>query len=120
MVTVAYSIHFERCVRKIRDNSQKERVKAQIIRIVQDPEDRKIEKPMRWSQEKYGGSPYRHTASRIAMIKRMIQSYFFRCITKMNNNHYHRNPMFQFPPNEMGYDVMRLATSLLSVNVLTG
>ena len=47
MVTVAYSTHFERCVRKIRDTSQKERVKAQIIRIVQDPE---IGKPMRWGR----------------------------------------------------------------------
>ncbi|MCX6698607.1 MAG: type II toxin-antitoxin system RelE/ParE family toxin [Methanomicrobiales archaeon] len=48
MVTVAYSTRFERCVRKIRDTSQKERVKAQIIRIVQDPE---IGKPMRWGRK---------------------------------------------------------------------
>jgi hypothetical protein len=37
MVTVAYSTRFEKEVRKIRDTLQKERIKAQIIRIVQDP-----------------------------------------------------------------------------------
>lgn len=41
MVTVAYSTRFEKEVRKIRDTLQKERIKAQIIRIVQDPWDRK-------------------------------------------------------------------------------
>jgi mRNA-degrading endonuclease RelE of RelBE toxin-antitoxin system len=48
MVTVAYSTRFEKEVRKIRETSQKERVKAQIIRIVQDPE---TGKPMRWCQK---------------------------------------------------------------------
>ncbi|MDP3396598.1 MAG: type II toxin-antitoxin system RelE/ParE family toxin [Methanoregula sp.] len=48
MVTVAYSTRFEKEVRKIRDTSQKERVKAQIIRIVHDPE---TGKPMRWCKK---------------------------------------------------------------------
>jgi mRNA-degrading endonuclease RelE of RelBE toxin-antitoxin system len=49
MVTVAYSIRFEKEVRKIKDTAQKERVKAQIMRIVHDPE---IGKPMRWCRKK--------------------------------------------------------------------
>ena len=48
MVTVAYSTRFEKAVRKIRDPSQKERVKAQISRIVRDPE---TGKPMRWCRK---------------------------------------------------------------------
>ncbi len=48
MVTVVYSTHFEKCIRKIKDTSQKERVKAEIIRIVLDPE---VGKPMRWSRK---------------------------------------------------------------------
>ena len=48
MVTVAYSTRFEKDIRKIRDTSQKERVKAQIIRIVHDPE---TGKPMRWCRK---------------------------------------------------------------------
>ena len=48
MVTVAYSTRFEKAIRKIRDTSQKERVKAQIIRIVHDPE---TGKPMRWCRK---------------------------------------------------------------------
>ena len=48
MVTVAYSTRFEKAVRKIRDTSQKERVKAQIIRIVRDTE---TGKPMRWCRK---------------------------------------------------------------------
>jgi len=48
MVTVAYSTRFEKCVRKIGDTTLKERVKAQILRIVQDPE---TGKPMRWSRK---------------------------------------------------------------------
>jgi len=48
MVTVAYSSHFEKIIRKIQDASLKERVKAQIIRIIDDPE---TGKPMRWSRK---------------------------------------------------------------------
>jgi len=48
MVTVAYSTRFEKEIRKIRNTSQKERVKAQIIRIVHDPE---TGKPMRWCKK---------------------------------------------------------------------
>ena len=59
MVTVAYSTRFEKAVRKIRDTSQKERVKAQIIRIVRDPE---TGKPMRWCRKntrEVDAPPYR-------------------------------------------------------------
>jgi hypothetical protein len=48
MVTVAYSTQFDKAVRKIRDTSQKERVKVQIIRIVHDPE---TGKPLRWCRK---------------------------------------------------------------------
>ena len=48
MVTVAYSSHFEKIIWKIQDASLKERVKAQIIRIIDDPE---TGKPMRWSRK---------------------------------------------------------------------
>lgn len=48
MVTVAYSSHFEKTIRKIQDASLKERVKAQIVRIVHDPE---TGKPMRWCRK---------------------------------------------------------------------
>jgi mRNA-degrading endonuclease RelE of RelBE toxin-antitoxin system len=48
MVTVVYSTRFERCVRKIQDTLQKECIKAQIVRIVQDPE---TGKPMRWGRK---------------------------------------------------------------------
>jgi mRNA-degrading endonuclease RelE of RelBE toxin-antitoxin system len=48
MVTVAYSSHFEKTIRKIQDASLKERVKARIIRIVDDPE---TGKPMRWCRK---------------------------------------------------------------------
>ena len=59
MVTVAYSTRFEKAVRKIRDTSQKERVKAQISRIVRDPE---TGKPMRWCRKntrEVDAPPYR-------------------------------------------------------------
>lgn len=48
MVTVAYSTRFEKTVRKIRDAKNKDRVKAQIVRIVQDPE---TGKPLRWCRK---------------------------------------------------------------------
>ena len=48
MVTVAYSPRFEKEIRKIQDTAQKERVKAQIKRIVHDPE---TGKPMRWCRK---------------------------------------------------------------------
>jgi len=48
MVTVAYSSHFEKAIRKIQDASLKERVKARIIRIIEDPE---TGKPMRWCRK---------------------------------------------------------------------
>jgi len=34
MVTIAYSVLFEKTIKKIRDTSTKERVEQQIIRIV--------------------------------------------------------------------------------------
>lgn len=48
MVTVAYSPSFERTIRKIKDNQTKDRIKVQIIRIVNDPD---IGKPMRYSRK---------------------------------------------------------------------
>ena len=48
MVTVAYSSHFEKTIRKIQDASLKERVKARIKRIVDDPD---TGKPMRWCRK---------------------------------------------------------------------
>jgi mRNA-degrading endonuclease RelE of RelBE toxin-antitoxin system len=48
MVTVAYSSRFEKTIKKIQDAALKERVKARIIRIVNDPE---TGKPMRWCRK---------------------------------------------------------------------
>jgi len=48
MVTVAYGASFERTIRTIRDVTLKERLKAQIIRTVNNPE---IGKPMRYSRK---------------------------------------------------------------------
>ncbi len=48
MVTVAWHPHFERTIRKIKGNGLKERVKQQIIRIIEDPS---IGKPMRYSRK---------------------------------------------------------------------
>jgi mRNA-degrading endonuclease RelE of RelBE toxin-antitoxin system len=48
MVTVAYSSRFEKTIRKIQDSELKERVKARIIRIVNNPE---TGKPMRWCRK---------------------------------------------------------------------
>ncbi|OQA56063.1 MAG: Plasmid stabilization system protein [Euryarchaeota archaeon ADurb.Bin294] len=48
MVTVAYSVLFEKTIKKIRDARTKERVKQQIIRVVDNPE---IGKPMRYSRK---------------------------------------------------------------------
>ena len=49
MVTVAYGSHFEKTIRKIRDHELKERVKIQIVKIVNNPS---IGKPMRYSKKK--------------------------------------------------------------------
>ena len=46
MVTVAYGPHFEKTIRKIRDHDLKERVKTQIVKIVNNPS---IGKPLRYS-----------------------------------------------------------------------
>lgn len=48
MVTVAWHPHFKRTIRKIEGNGLKERVKQQIIRIIEDPS---IGKPMRYSRK---------------------------------------------------------------------
>jgi mRNA-degrading endonuclease RelE of RelBE toxin-antitoxin system len=48
MVTVAYGPHFEKTIRKIRDHEIKERLKAQIVKIVNDPS---IGKPLRYSRK---------------------------------------------------------------------
>ena len=48
MVTVAYSKTKKKTIRKIRDERTKERLKTQIIKIVDDPD---IGKPMRYSRK---------------------------------------------------------------------
>ncbi|HEU17250.1 MAG TPA: hypothetical protein ENO06_00795 [Methanolinea sp.] len=48
MVTVLYSPTFEKTIRKMKDGRTKERLKAQIIKIVRNPE---IGKPMRYSRK---------------------------------------------------------------------
>jgi mRNA-degrading endonuclease RelE of RelBE toxin-antitoxin system len=48
MVTVAYSTLFEKTIRKIKDTALKEHVKAQIIKIINDP---MVGKPMRYCRE---------------------------------------------------------------------
>ena len=48
MVTVAYGTHFEKTIKKIRDAELKERIKAQIVKIINNPE---IGKPMRYSRK---------------------------------------------------------------------
>jgi len=48
VVTVAYGASFEKTIRKIGDGRIKDRVKQQIIRIVNDPE---IGKPMRYGRK---------------------------------------------------------------------
>ncbi|MFA4826188.1 MAG: type II toxin-antitoxin system RelE/ParE family toxin [Methanoregula sp.] len=48
MVTVAYSPGFEKTIRKIQDHSIKERIKAQLIKIVNHPE---TGKPMRYCKK---------------------------------------------------------------------
>ncbi len=48
MVTVAYGPHFEKTIKKIRDHALKDRIKAQIVKIVQNPA---IGKPMRYSRK---------------------------------------------------------------------
>jgi mRNA-degrading endonuclease RelE of RelBE toxin-antitoxin system len=48
MVTVAYGPHFEKTIRKIRDHEIKERVKTQIVKIVNNPS---IGKPLRYSRK---------------------------------------------------------------------
>ena len=48
MVTVAWHPHFEKTVRRIKDAGLKERVKQQILRIIDDPT---IGKPMRYSRK---------------------------------------------------------------------
>jgi mRNA-degrading endonuclease RelE of RelBE toxin-antitoxin system len=48
MVTVAYGTHFEKTIKKIKDAELKERIKAQIVKIINNPE---IGKPMRYSRK---------------------------------------------------------------------
>ena len=48
MVTVAYSPHVEKTIRKIRDHELKERVKTQIVKIVKNPS---VGKPMRYTKK---------------------------------------------------------------------
>jgi len=48
MATVAYSTRFEKTIKKIKDIQLKERIKTQIVKIVNNPE---IGKPMRFSRK---------------------------------------------------------------------
>lgn len=48
MVNICYDKKFEDVIRKIKDNSTKEKVKKQIIKIVANPE---IGKPMRYARK---------------------------------------------------------------------
>jgi mRNA-degrading endonuclease RelE of RelBE toxin-antitoxin system len=48
MVTVAYDKRFERTIRKIKDAGLKEKVKKQIIKVVENPE---TGKPMRFTRK---------------------------------------------------------------------
>jgi mRNA-degrading endonuclease RelE of RelBE toxin-antitoxin system len=48
MVTIAYHPHFEKIIRKIKDAQLKERVKHQILKIIDDPD---IGKPMRYARK---------------------------------------------------------------------
>ncbi len=53
MVTIAYSPAFRRKIKKIRDSKTNERLKHQIIKIVNNPQNRKANEVL---QEKYTGS----------------------------------------------------------------
>ena len=48
MVIVDYDKHFIKLIQKIKDNSQKEKIKKQIAKIVSNPE---IGKPMMYSRK---------------------------------------------------------------------
>ena len=48
MVTVAYSTRFEKTIKKIKDAQLRERIKMQIVKIVNNPA---IGKPMRFSRK---------------------------------------------------------------------
>ena len=48
MVTVAYGLHFEKTIRKIRDREIKNAKKTQIVKIVNNPS---IGKPLRYSRK---------------------------------------------------------------------
>jgi mRNA-degrading endonuclease RelE of RelBE toxin-antitoxin system len=48
MVTVSYDPHFEKTIRKINDAELKERVKQQIVKVINDPS---IGKPMRYCRK---------------------------------------------------------------------
>jgi len=48
MVTVLYHPHFEKIIRKINDGELKERVKQQIVKIINNPS---VGKPMRYCRK---------------------------------------------------------------------
>ena len=47
MVAVAYDPHFEKTIRKIKDVQLKDRVKQQILKIIDNPD---VGKPMRYTR----------------------------------------------------------------------
>ncbi len=61
----------------------KERVKARIIRIIDDP---KTGKPCVGAEKTRRRYIYRLSGSRIVLTKRMTHSCFLHSIIKMNNN----------------------------------
>ena len=48
MIEVFYDRHLEEILKKIRDNTMKERIKKQILKIINNPE---IGKPMKYSRK---------------------------------------------------------------------
>ncbi len=48
MVNVSYDPEFERKIKKIKNNADKERVKKQIKKVIENPE---VGKPMRYSRK---------------------------------------------------------------------
>jgi len=83
MVTVAYSTRFEKTVRKIHDAAQKERVKAQIRKIVSDP---RCGKPVRYCRKNTRGVTSRHSGCRIITMPMMTGSSSLPCTIKTNRD----------------------------------
>ena len=88
MVTVAYGPHFEKTIRKIRDHELKERVKIQIVKIVNNPSI--FLNPCVIAESKRGKCIFPRSGCPICITNGTIPSSFSLSITKMNNNPYYR------------------------------